>query len=154
MRKLSALLRMIARSTTQHLFASVEGEERTVPVSPQANQTPYEYSQVTVPESNIDSLPVMVPAVEEKVFSRVTRHECYGRQRPWRIFLHECGKNVRAARLARERTHLLLLSCRCEFGVFSFHARSRTKNTVCSHTIDACFLVLPGISKIVSLDPK
>ena len=32
---------MIARSTTQHLFASVEGEERTVPVSPQANRTPY-----------------------------------------------------------------------------------------------------------------
>ena len=50
------------------------------------DHTPFEYSQVTVPESNIDSLPVVVPAVEEKVLSRVTRRECYGRQRPWRYF--------------------------------------------------------------------
>ena len=25
-------------------------------------------------------------------FSRVTRRECYGRQRPWRVFLCECGE--------------------------------------------------------------
>ena len=78
---------MIARSTTQHLFASVAGEEWTVLLAHPANRTPFEYSQVTVPESNIDSLPEVVPAVEEKVFSRVMRRECYGRQRPWRFFL-------------------------------------------------------------------
>ena len=42
-------------------------------------------------------------------------------------FLHECGKNVRAARLARKRTLLLSLHCRCEFGVFPSHARSRAR---------------------------
>ena len=73
-------------------------------------------------------------------FSRVTRRECYGRQRPWRVFLCECGelschtdpvlkRNVRAYSKFVRRMHGVGLvdysvHCECEFGVLFVHKKS------------------------------
>ena len=54
---------------------------------------PYEYSRVSVPELVRDSRFLeKILNVEVVAFSRVTRRECYGRQKPWRK-LNECGEN-------------------------------------------------------------
>ena len=137
------------RSTAQHLFASVEGE-RTVLFSAQANQTPYEYSQVTG------------AIVEYRLAS------CDGTCRGGKSFLKGYETSVTDARgpgenfcmsVARtfEQAGSLekgLICIDANSACFPFSRPQSAENTVCSHTIDACFLFLPGMSKIVSPDPK
>ena len=132
MRKFSALLRMIPRSTTQHLFASVEGEERTVLFSPPANRTPIEYSQVTVPELNIDSLPVVVPAVEEKFSQWLRDASATDARGPGEFFCMSVARMFEQPG-SLEKGLILHLSCRCNFDVFP-DTRDRAREHRFAHT--------------------
>ena len=73
-------------------------------------------------------------------FSRVTRRECYGRQRPWRVFCASVAnflatlilflnRNVRAYSKFVQRMHGVglvdySLHCECELDVFFVHKKS------------------------------
>ena len=66
------------------------------------------------------------------------------------FFLHRVWQECSSSQTRSRQISFLHLSCRCNFDVFSFDIRSRVRRTsICSHTIDVCFLFLSETSKFI-----